>query len=64
MPDLLKALPTMDGFRPITEGYQPGAQFQKGYAPQAVSKAPKPPTGGSSASKPVKIAAAAGMSPK
>jgi hypothetical protein len=64
MANLQKAFPTMDGFRPITEGYQPGAQFQKGYTPQAVGKAPKPPTGGSSASKPVKLSAAAGMSPK
>ena len=47
-----------DGYRPITEGYQPGKgqPLQKGYTPTTNSgnaqSAPKPPSGGSSAAKP------------
>jgi hypothetical protein len=46
-----------DGYRPITEGYQPNNDpnvAQKGYVPApAASAAPlKPPSGGSSAKKP------------
>lgn len=48
------------GYRPITEGYQPGqAQpLQRGYVPatnggeNAQQPAPPPPSGGSSAAKP------------
>jgi hypothetical protein len=48
-----------DDYEPLTEGYQPGKStpLQKGYAPstngsQAQQTAPRPPSGGSSASKP------------
>ena len=41
-----------DGYRPITEGYQPGSQVvQKGFTPPA-SPPPPPPRGGSNAMKP------------
>lgn len=41
-----------DGYRPLTEGYQPGSQVvQKGFNPP-LSSQPPPPRGGSSASKP------------
>ena len=41
-----------DGYRPITEGYQPGSQVvQKGFTPPA-SRQPPPPRGGSNAMKP------------
>ena len=41
-----------DGYRPITEGYQPGSQVvQKGFIPPA-SRQPPPPKGGSNAMKP------------
>ena len=50
---------THDGYRPITEGYQPGqAQpLQKGYTPATNASGgpqppPPPPSGGSSAAKP------------
>ena len=49
---------TQDGFRPLTEGYQPGSNvpLQKGYTPSSSPVAqpatPKPPSGGSSAAKP------------
>jgi hypothetical protein len=50
---------TQDGYRPLTEGYQPGrAQpLQKGYTPTSTSTStqqapPPPPRGGSSAAKP------------
>jgi hypothetical protein len=52
---------THDGYRPITEGYQPGRPqpIQKGYAPVTnasgnAQQTPPPPRGGSSAAKPVK----------
>jgi hypothetical protein len=47
-----------DGYRPITEGYQPRKPqiSQRGYTPaqsgNSGQQAPKPPSGGSSASKP------------
>jgi hypothetical protein len=48
-----------DGYKPITEGYQPGKPqpAQKGYTPATggnaqQQSAPPPPSGGSSASKP------------
>ncbi len=45
-----------DGYRPLTEGYQPGSQvIQKGFTPPA-SQQPPPPKGGSSASKPASTA--------
>ena len=41
-----------DGYRPITEGYQPGSQVvQKSFTPPA-SRQPPPPKGGSNAMKP------------
>ncbi len=50
---------THDGYRPITEGYQPGQAepLQKGYTPATNAsrnsqQPPKPPSGGSSAAKP------------
>jgi hypothetical protein len=50
---------THDGYRPITEGYQPGRgqPLEKGYKPgtaggNAQQAAPPPPRGGSSATKP------------
>jgi hypothetical protein len=51
---------THDGYRPITEGYQPGQgePLAKGYIPTAGSAVdaqqtpPSPPSGGSSAAKP------------
>jgi hypothetical protein len=49
-----------DGYKPITEGYQPGKPqaVQKGYTPATggnaqQQSAPPPPSGGSSASKPL-----------
>jgi hypothetical protein len=49
----------MDGFRPVTEGYQPGSQIvQKGYVPLAAATPVSPPSGGSSAMKPVPASAA------
>lgn len=52
---------THDGYTPATEGYQPGQPqvVQKGYtpAPNASSNAQqqaRPPSGGSSATKPAK----------
>ena len=40
------------GYRPLTEGYQPGSQLvQKGFTPPA-SQQPPPPKGGSGAMKP------------
>lgn len=57
---------TQDGFRPLTEGYQPGAKIplQRGYAPNGPDTAgapppPKPPRGGSSAAKPAGAGSAA-----
>ena len=48
-----------DGYRPLTEGYQPGSQvIQKGFSPP-ISRQPPPPKGGSSASKPTSANAAA-----
>ena len=44
-----------DGYRPLTEGYQPGSQvIQKGYTPSAASNyvQPPPPRGGSGVMKP------------
>lgn len=55
-----------EGYEPITEGYQPGSQIQKGFTPQATTVPPPPaqmvdvlakatemaPSGGSSATKP------------
>ncbi len=47
------------GYRPLTEGYQPGSQvIQKGYAPPA-SHQPPPPRGGSGAMKPGRSTATA-----
>ena len=48
-----------DGYRPITEGYQPGSQVvQKGFTPPA-SRQPPPPKGGSNATKPTSSSATA-----
>ena len=48
-----------DGYRPLTEGYQPGSQvIQKGYTPP-VSHQPPPPRGGSGAMKPNRTTATA-----
>lgn len=47
---------THDGYRPITEGYQPGNVLKKGYTPTTTSDSNSaqrtPPRGGSSAMKP------------
>jgi hypothetical protein len=52
-------IPTMHGFRPVTEGYQPGSQIlQKGYVPMASGTPVSPPSGGSSAMKPAQASAA------
>jgi len=46
----------LNGYRPLTEGYQPSLQapLQKGYTPPSATSTtpPKPPSGGSSAAKP------------
>ncbi len=47
-----------DGYRPITEGYQPNIDpkdvIERGYVPQGRGQGatPKPPSGGSSIKKP------------
>jgi len=50
---------TQDGFRPLTEGYQPGSQIlQKGFVPVSTGATPaKPPSGGSSVAKPAQASA-------
>ncbi len=48
----------MDGFKPLTEGYQPGSQIlQKGFVPLASGTPVSPPRGGSSAAKPAQVSA-------
>ena len=47
------------GFRPLTEGYLPGAQLQRGFAPLPSATSSSPPRGGSSASKPAQASTAA-----
>ncbi len=50
-PDPSRVL-AQDGYRPLTEGYQPGSQVVRpGFAP-STARQPSPPSGGSSASKP------------
>lgn len=65
MADFQRGAATMERFRPLTEGYQPGSQLQKGYAstPTPTVSAPKPPTGGSSAFRPAQAPAAAAGKP-
>ena len=41
-----------DGYRPITEGYQPGSQINRKGPAVVASHQPPPPKGGSSAAKP------------
>ncbi len=44
--------------RPLTEGYQPGAQSTvRGAAPTSCAKPDAPPSGGSSASRPLQASA-------
>ena len=46
-----------DGYRPLTEGYQPGSQIiQKGFTPPPARQPPLP-KGGSSATKPASFGA-------
>lgn len=52
MPKETPGVLAMDGFQPITEGYQPGSQIIKGFVPLASGTPVAPPSGGSSASKP------------